>query len=41
MTIQSDNKGKVRSLVSNMWAQMAILAIVLIIVIALAVEYLR
>jgi hypothetical protein len=34
MTMQSDNKG--RSLANNLWAQMTILAIVLIVVIVLA-----
>jgi hypothetical protein len=38
MTMQSDNKG--RGLTNNVWAQMAILAIVIIVVIALAAKYL-
>jgi hypothetical protein len=38
MTMQSDNKG--HGLANNFWAQMAILAIVVIVVIALAAKYL-
>ena len=38
MTIQSDNKG--RGFANNFWAQMAVLAIVLIVVIVFASKYL-
>ena len=38
MTMHSDNKG--RGLINNLWVQMAILAIVIIVLIALAAKYL-
>jgi hypothetical protein len=38
MTMQSDHKG--RGFANNFWAQMAVLAIVLIVVIMLASKYL-
>jgi hypothetical protein len=37
MTIQSDNKG--HRLASNLWAQMSLLAVLIVILIALASRY--